>query len=225
MVFWFQWLFKFSATLSFIFLFNILMSREVYSENYFSIYGGIQHSPKSRVSGVNSEKNAFDFVSTWKAKSFVSPIYYGIRYVHWLDNNAGVSLDFSHSKVYADDETLNSNGFSVLEFSDGLNILTLNYLMKYPSYHNIYWGLGAGITLPHVEIQTTSISKKTFEYQFGGYALQFQLGIEKELSRHFSALVEYKFNYTDNELSIIDGGYLKTKIMVNAFNIGVNYKF
>lgn len=125
----------------------------------------------------------------------------------------------------ADNETLNKSRFKTLEFTDGLNVLTLNCLKRYIySHFNLYWGLGAGITLPHVEVQTSSTSRKTFEYQFGGYALQTQVGLEKSLSNKWGIFAEYKLNYTVNSVDLLGGGNLKTNIIINAINLGVNYK-
>lgn len=205
--------------------FSVFTCNLAFAENYLSLYGGKQTSSHSRVSGVDSEGKAFDFPATWEAKSFDPPAYYGVRFTKWFKKNKGYSLDFTHSKVYADQETLDKNGFNILEFTDGLNILTLNYLTRYPKLYHLYWGVGAGISVPHVEIQRTTSSPKTYEYQFGGYAFGSQIGIEKNLSRKLSAFVEYKFNYIINDVDMAGGGYLKTNIVVNAVNLGLNYKF
>ena len=211
-----------------IILLGISLNQGLNAEDYFSFYGGYQTSPHSNVSGTDEDGNNFDFTAGWEGKSFTPPTYYGFRDTKWIGNNTGVSLDFSHAKAYADSETLDKSEFETLEFTDGLNILTVNYLKRYPddlkSYY-LYWGVGAGITLPHVEVQTSPTSSKTYEYQFGGYALQVQLGAEKNLSETWGLFAEYKFNYTLNDVDLNGGGNLKTNIITNAINLGVNYKF
>jgi len=206
---------------------NILSFNISYAEEYLSFYGGVQSSPHSKVLGLDEQGNNFNFLAGWEGRSFSPAPYYGFRYTNWSEKNIAISLDFSHSKVYADNETLDKNGFKVLEFSDGLNVLTLNYLKRYSNNFNLYklyWGLGAGITLPNVEVQTSPTTSKTFEYQFGGYALQFQLGMEKNFSKKWGVFTEYKINYTINNVDLKGGGILKTNIITNALNFGMNYK-
>lgn len=200
-----------------------LLPHFVSAEQSISIYGGVQTSPHSSVSGVDENNDEFDFLVGWEGNSLEAPPYYGLRYTRWSQSNSAISLDFSHAKVYADHESLDKSGFEVLQFTDGLNILTANYLKRYSN--NFYWGVGAGVTLPHVEVQTTSTGTKTFEYQFGGYAVQTQFGYEKRLTEKWSVFGEYKFNYTINDVDLKGGGRLKTNIVTNAVNLGVSYKF
>lgn len=60
----------------------------------------------------------------------------GVRGTYWFEegqlNNFGLSLDYTHDKVYADDQTLARSGWSHFEFTDGLNLLTLNALYRFP---------------------------------------------------------------------------------------------
>lgn len=198
------------------------------AEHVVSFYGGWQGALKSNVSGTDHLGQPFDFTAQWEGKSFSTPIYYGIRYTYWFKNDAGVSLDFSHSKVYAEQETLDTSGFEVLELTDGLNTLTLNYMKRYPEVlYSLtpYWGAGAGVAIPHVEVQTAPGAPKTFEFQLGGYALQGQLGLEKALSERWALFLEYKLNYTGIRVDLDGGGKLETDIIVNALNAGINFSF
>ena len=45
--------------------------------------------------------------------------------------NWGIALDYIYDKVYADDETLEKTGWSHFEFTDGLNLITLNGLYRF----------------------------------------------------------------------------------------------
>ncbi|MBP0651944.1 hypothetical protein J8J40_33275, partial [Mycobacterium tuberculosis] len=72
--------------------------------------------------------------------------------------------------------------FSHFEFTDGLNLLTLNALYRMPlnTVFTPYAGLGAGINVPHVETTATGTgalagAPKPGEYQLGGATLQAQL--------------------------------------------------
>lgn len=189
-------------------------------------YGGVQTAPHSSVD-VSDQP---DFTAGWEGKSFASPPYYGFRATYWFDGGAlsnwGLSLDYTHDKVYADSETRAKAGWSVFEFTDGLNLLTLNALRKFPiegTKFVPYLGAGAGINIPHVEV--TRASGSTFDYQFGGATVQAQAGVRYEFTENWSAFAEYKGTYSWIDVDIDSGATLKTNILTNAVNFGVNYKF
>lgn len=195
----------------------------------FSVYGGVQGAPHSdvEITGPTAPQN---FTAGWEGNSFTSPPYYGVRGTWWLESlgqpNLGISLDFSHAKVYADDETLVTSGFSHFEMTDGINILTLNALYKFdvgsPSW-TPYVGAGAGINVPHIEV--TRPSGSTSEYQLGGASLQAQAGIAYNINENWSVFTEYKGNYSFVDVDIDGGDTLKTDVITNAVNFGVSYKF
>jgi lipid A oxidase len=195
------------------------------AETQFSAYGGIQGATGSNV----TTSDGADFDPNWKGKSFASPPYYGFRATYWLDDfsasNWGVSLDYTHAKVYGD--LSNTPGWSHFEFTDGLNLLTVNGLYRFqdPTRRwTPYLGLGAGVNIPHVEV--TRASGRTFDYEFGGLTLQAQAGVSYQISKHWSTFVEYKGNYSFvNDVPIDSGDTLKTRIFTNAINVGVSLHF
>ena len=92
-----------------------------------SIYGGIQSSPHSRITGKPDSNGAqYSELVGWKGKSFDAPIYYGIRATFWNSNKLNYGAEFTHAKAYAPSSALQSAGFDRLEFTDGHNIITLN---------------------------------------------------------------------------------------------------
>jgi lipid A oxidase len=192
-----------------------------------SAYGGYQTAPHSKVE-VSDQP---DFTAGWEGKSFASPPYWGVRGTYWFEggalSNLGLSLDYTHDKVYADDETLQKSGWSHFEFTDGLNLLTLNALYRFPleSLPELtpYVGAGAGINVPHVEV--TRASGKTFEYQFGGATLQAQAGISYAITKNWSTFLEYKGTYSFVDVDIDSNAKLKTDVKTNAVNLGIAYKF
>ncbi|WP_117190860.1 outer membrane protein [Rhizobium terrae] len=192
-----------------------------------SAYGGYQFSPHSKV----TISDQADFTAGWETKPFAMPPYWGVRGTYWFDGGAlsnwGISLDYTHAKVYADNETFaKSGGWSVFEFTDGLNLLTVNALYKFPiegTKWTPYVGAGIGINIPHVEV--TRPSGRTFDYQFGGATVQAQVGIRYQFTENWSAFAEYKGNYSWVDVDIDSGASLKTNILTNAINLGVNYKF
>src|SRR5690606_24216902 len=151
-----------------------------------------------------------DFTAGWEGRSFEMPPYYGVRGTWWMEElgqpNLGVSLDFTHAKVYADDDTLAKSTWDHFEFSDGINLLTLNALYRMPiegTKFVPYAGLGAGINVPHVEV--TRASGTTSEYQFGGATLQAQVGVAYQFNDNWSAFMEYKGNYSWVDVDIDSG--------------------
>jgi lipid A oxidase len=196
------------------------------AEMGLSVYGGFQTAPHSDI----EVSDGPDFRAGWEGKSFQMPPYYGVRGTWWMDNlgkpNLGLSVDFTHAKVYADSETLASSGWSHFEFSDGINLLTLNALYRMPiegTKFVPYVGAGAGINVPHVEV--TRSSGRTFEYQLGGATVQAQVGVAYDFTKNWSAFVEYKGNYSWVDVDIDSGASLKTNILTNAVNVGVSYRF
>lgn len=199
------------------------------AEWQLSLYTGYQTAPHSTVEGNDpAGVGAFNFTAGWDGRSFSSPPFYGVRATYWRNARWGYSLDFNHNKVYADDQTLAISGFETLEFTDGINTLTLSAMRRWQrdnSRWTPYAGAGIGFALPHVEVQTTAATPRTFEYQIDGPALQIQLGMEYEISERWSAFGEYKGNYIPLEAELESGGELDTTIITNAINLGVSLRF
>ncbi|MBW8282830.1 MAG: porin family protein [Rhizobium sp.] len=198
----------------------------VQAEMAISVYGGFQTAPHSDVE-VSDQP---DFTAGWEGRSFEMPPYYGVRGTWWMEElgqpNIGVSLDFTHAKVYADNDTLAEAGWDHFEFSDGINLLTLNALYRMPiegTKFVPYIGAGAGINVPHVEV--TRGTGETFEYQVGGATVQAQAGVAYEFTDRWSGFVEYKGNYSWVDVDIDSGATLKTDIMTNAVNAGISFHF
>ncbi|TCT38832.1 outer membrane protein [Martelella mediterranea] len=196
------------------------------AEMAFSVYGGYQSAPHSEIDINNQDA----FTAGWEGKPFTAPPHWGVRGTWWLDQfdmpNLGISLDYSHDKVYADSETLSKSGWSHFEFTDGINLLTLNALYRFPikeTKWTPYVGAGAGINVPHVEV--TRASGETFDYQFGGATLQAQAGIAYSFLENWDAFLEYKATYSWVDVDIDSGDSLQTNIFTNAVNVGVSYRF
>ncbi|NKN38595.1 porin family protein [Agrobacterium sp. a22-2] len=204
-----------------------LPAAAAHAEMAISIYGGAQTAPHSDVT-VSGPTAPTSFNAGWEGKSFSAPPYYGARATWWLDNlnrpNLGVSLDFTHAKVYADDETLAEAGWDHFEFSDGINLLTLNALYRMPMENSKfvpYVGAGVGINIPHVEVIRPS--GRTWDYQVGGMTLQAQAGVSYQMTERWSVFAEYKGNYSFVDVDIDSGDRLETDIITNAVNLGVSY--
>jgi len=208
----------------------VMAANNAYAEDTLSFYSGYQTAPHSTVEYNDPSSSTYgsgDFTAAWEGKSEAMPPYYGFRWTHWYNSEWGVSVDYAHAKVYSDNQTRADNNLETLEFTDGLNPLTVNALRRYQSdsLFTPYWGLGAGITIPHVEFQTKDTgAAETYEFQFGGLSLQAQAGVDYKINDTWSVFGEYKFNYSMVDVDLKGGGDLQTDIVTNALNIGVNYK-
>lgn len=207
------------------------MAAPAVAETELSFYTGVQESPHSRVRGNDpGGVGAFNFLSSWEGRSFDNPPYYGLRATWWTNHNPrlGFGIDFSHNKVYADNATLASSGFTNLEFTDGLNTLTANAWYRWPGLWangsiTPYVGAGAGIAIPHVDI--SSAGGTAFEYQVTGPAVQVVAGIKYNFNENWAVFGEYKGTYSQNEADLGSGGTLETDIVTNAINVGVSFSF
>ncbi len=202
------------------------------AEWMFAGYAGAPFTYASDVS-IRNAGSGDDFTVkdvTWDGKPFENPIYYGARVVRWLQGGAiGTMLDFTHSKTIADrtreaaftgtlagkpapERAKLGDIFRKLEASHGHNMLTLNGLLRLPGLGfrlHPYVGLGAGVALPHSEVQMAGKESRTYEYQFTGPVAQGLVGIELRMAQ-VSYFFEYKFTFARYEmpLSERDGSWL-----------------
>lgn len=178
-----------------------------------------------------AEKTDFTIANVeWEGKPFKSPIYYGVRVARWgASNRTGVMVDFTHSKTISKpDQEAEFKGlingapapakakigamFKHLEFSHGHNMLTFNGLLRLANLTprlSAYVGAGAGISLPHTEVQMRGEPKRSYEYQYTGPVAQALVGLEIRLAET-SVFFEYKFSFADYvaPLTRMDGTWL-----------------
>ena len=211
----------------FLVIFTISATKFVYAQSIeFSIYGGLQSSPHSRITGKHSTSGAqYSELVGWEGKSFDAPIYYGIRTTFWRSDKLSYGAEFTHTKAYAPNKALQSAGFDRLEFTDGHNIITLNINKRWElGEFNTYSLVGLGIAIPHVDALPSG-GQHTFEYQYSGPAVRGAVGLSRKLNDKFSIFTEYQFTASDNKVSLRNGGSLNTKLLTNAINVGVSYNF
>lgn len=199
----------------------------VQAEVELSFYGGWQAAPHSDVSiSGDSVISDRDFTAGWDGRSFEAPPYYGVRATWWRESDLGFGVELNHAKVYADDGTLAESGLDHFEFSDGLNIITVNVFRRWQEAFGSftpYVGGGVGISVPHVEV--TVPGSRTFEYQFTGPAVAWMAGASYPISDRWSVFGEYKGTYSMNSAELETGGTLETDIITNAVNFGVSFDF
>jgi lipid A oxidase len=216
------------------------------AEMQIGAYGGVLFTPDSDVDLTQPNGTNMSLSSVpWDGKPFADPPYYGFRATWWTDRVPawGIMLDYTHAKTYSDlgatvatsgtrggapvgaNETVGTT-FSTLEFTDGLNLLTLNGLRRWEVGRDFrpYAGLGLGLAIPHVEV-TTGFGPRTFEYQLTGVAAQGVLGLEARMTEAVSLFGEYKLSYAQVNADLVNGGTLKTNLWTNHFILGLSVNF
>jgi lipid A oxidase len=219
------------------------------SEFSLGVYGGWNGSFNSDVRFTDPDTDWTVNSVPWQGLSFLGDggaPYYGVRGTWWSDQNWGVMLDFTHAKVRADpNATVNYGGvldggnnsgsgpvsglFDLLEFTDGINILTINgmYRFRPVGHFRPYVGAGIGINVPHVEVESPGGSPfpRTFAYEYGGFAAQALAGVEVPVGEHFSLFGEYKLSWAGVNAPM-EGGYrIHTDIITNHILAGVSVRF
>ncbi|MGH6924337.1 MAG: outer membrane protein [Propylenella sp.] len=164
--------------------------------------------------------------SEWRAP------YYGVRGTYWMTDfglpNWGAAVDWTHAKVTADlgDPAIGGT-FKRLEFTNGINSLTLNALYRMPlnNRFTVYVGAGAGASIPHVEVETIPSLGETYEFQLTGPVVQGLVGVSVPVGWGFSVFGEYKATYSWNEADLVGGGSLDAEVLVHHFVAGLSYTF
>lgn len=197
------------------------------TEIELSFYGGAQNAPSSvvTVTGDSLILGGEPFRVNWVGKSLSAPPYYGFRATVWKTPTFGYGLDFAHNKIYPQDGGLPA-GYDVLEFTDGLNTLTVNAYRRWKNALGEitpYVGGGLGISIPYVEV--VNGGSETFGYQVTGPAATWIAGASYPISDRWSVFGEYKGTYTQNIADLDTGGKLKTDVVTNAVNVGLSFKF
>lgn len=205
------------------------------SEWMVAAYSGSPYTYPSDVKFTQPGEHDFKVKDVvWQGMPFINPIYYGVRVMRWFgDGRTGAMLDFTHSKAISDraqeakfegtkdgqpapESALIGKIFRKLEASHGHNMLTLNGLLRLPSFTfrlSPYVGIGAGVSLPHSEVHIATDASRTYEYQMAGPVGQAIVGLEFRLPR-MSYFLEYKFTLADYRMPLTgqDGDILFTDL-------------
>jgi lipid A oxidase len=198
----------------------VLLAAPAVAETELSFYLGAQTAPHSRIEGENVG-GTFSELIGWEGRSGEAPPYYGIRATWWTSDTMGYGVELNHAKVYAPDDEAAAAGFDNFEFTDGLNIVTVNAFRRWPSQWGAvtpYVGGGVGLAIPHVDVEDGT--NTTFEYQITGPAVMLTAGAKYEINDQWGVFGEYKFTYSSNEAELDGGGSVETDILTNALNVG-----
>ena len=206
-----------------------ILAPQAQAEIEISVYTGVQNAHSNDVTGNDpTGVGPFSFSASWDGDSFSNPPYYGVRATWWRNDDWGFHFDFNHTKAYASDGTLAATGFQTLEFTDGLNNITLGVTRRWLNQWGRatpYVGAGAGFIFPHVEVQTSPTAQRTFEYQVAGPNVALIAGVSYELTERWRLFGEYKGTYSWLDADLQGGGIISTNIWTNALNFGVSFVF
>jgi lipid A oxidase len=199
------------------------------AETQIGVYGGANTNFSSQVklTGPVRDSRTVD----WDGDSFGMPPYWGLRGTYWLNNASswGIAVDYVHAKAVARINFAADGVYDRLEFTDGNNLLTLNLLYRFgPIWKERlipYVGLGAGVTVPHVEVTLDGVPRRTFEYQLAGVAAQGLAGLEYKLSESWSVFSEAKLSYSHIDADLTSGGQLRTHLWSPHVAVGLAYRF
>lgn len=207
-----------------------------------SVYGGYTIARDSDV--ILKQPNGTDMVLkgvSWNSEPHNMPPYHGFRGTWWFapGRSLGAMADLVYIKVVADqDRPVRQSGmrdgvqvpekepvsatFRRLEFTDGLNLLTGSVVYRMPFFGRVrpYIGFGAGLSVPHAEVQRRNASQRTFSFQWTGYAFHAFAGIEYRIAKSGSLFTEYRLSYATNTVRLIDGGTLETDLWIDHFSAG-----
>jgi len=207
-------------------LMAVTLASAAQAEMSISLYGGANFSPHSVVDydfgggGASGSETV-----KWDGESLAYPPYWGARATYWFNDmpELGLAVDFTHRKVKADPRPAD---FKKLEFTDGINFLTLNAMYRYQMDNGWtpYAGIGAGLSIPHVEVTNAAGTDETLEYQVTGFAAQALVGIDYKITENWSAFGELKTTYGQVEADLSGGGSLSTDIISNQIILGITYK-
>lgn len=209
------------------------------AQSELTVYSGINAAPHASVkfSGAQASYGIADgsySTEGWKAEPFSSPVYWGFRYTYWPAATSpwGYGMDINHSKLYAKSmpATNGARLVSRLEFSDGMNTLMANLYRRYLGVQSLgggepYWGVGIGISYPHVEVTSATTGARTFDYQYTGFAAQAMVGLRYKINETWLAFGEIRTQYIPVNADLDGGGKLKVDFINNHFSFGVSKLF
>jgi lipid A oxidase len=218
-------------------------------EIQLGIYGGGNYTPDADV--FLKQPNGTDMVLKnvpWTGEPFDDPPYYGLRGTYWTPAvpKFGAMIDFTHAKAISqrkqevdqsgtrDGETVPPREqvdatFTKLEYSHGLNFLTLNAVYRMSGWHKRfvpYVGAGAGLVIPHTEIARKDIGRQnwTYRYEITGPGFQALAGIEWRVfpSDKYSVFTEYKAGYAINSTELLEGGTVTNQLWAHQAIFGLS---
>jgi lipid A oxidase len=224
------------------------LAQSTCADDFLSIYSGTTQTHPSNVRAIVPLTNTdltFNHVD-WSTNATEQPYYFGARYTHYFDEwpAFGFAVDFTHNKMFSNlagaysvsgfrggvpvtaVERLSSS-FEELQMTHGFNTLTVGPMFRLnlcedecgTSWIQPYFGVGVGLTRPHVEVQMVGLPD-TDDYRWGGLAYQAQAGINVRLTSCLSIFAEFKVVCAPTVDVDIYGGTLRTRAVSHHFIIG-----
>lgn len=132
------------------------------------------------------------------------------------------------------ENTTNCSPLSEFNMSHGVNTITFNGHYRWFAAGQrdetllgrlqLYSGLGAGFSVPHVEARV--YGRKTYEYQWGaGPVVNGMLGFNYDIYKMISGFGEYRLTYVNVEDDLVGGGTIDTETVNHQFIFGLSARF
>ncbi|MFA7403026.1 MAG: hypothetical protein WC007_03465 [Pelobacteraceae bacterium] len=232
---------------------GVLMPLSADAEISVALYSGKQFTSNGDLKLKQGQTDLSFRDVSWDDQSFESPVYYGARISYWFDEHSpwGMAVDFTHAKTYlngsdtvavsgtrngtpVNDREPVSDSIRHFALSHGLNMITFNGLHRwFPAgtrdvtplgRMQLHAGLGAGFSIPHVEADINGVL--TNEYQVAaGPVINGMLGINYDLTRYVSGILEYKLSYADVRAELNGGGSIDAATVNHQLVFGLAANF
>ncbi len=221
------------------------------AETTASFYLGNSHTSNSDVhiiqSGAGSDATFHDV--SWNSESFTNPVYYGIRFSHFLEERPdwGIGFDYTHDKVYADTSqvvhvTGSWNGAPVDEsapmnqrvqsfsISHGVNTFAMNVYHRWMRQATSslpctdcqpYVGVGLTYYLLHPENMVNGRSNNQ-GFEGAGFGYQLLAGLHYSVTQKYGLFIEAKYNSGSVKVGTAGGGRAETTLNSTQFIAGVS---
>tara|TARA_A100000164_G_scaffold63601_1_gene52321 strand:- start:302 stop:958 length:657 start_codon:yes stop_codon:yes gene_type:complete len=207
-----------------ILLFSILLCFLLGLEFDLSLGNAYSFSSDIKINSNSSSNESINLTSRPNTRGFKSPQYYSIRI-----RKSNKELELIHHKLYFENNL--PDNITHFEFTDGYNLLLMNFLYPFSIYEyidifSLRFGLGTVVVHPDVTIDEVRYYKKgggliptlwKSGYQIGGISSQISLNFNKNISNKFSFNSELKVSYA---LTDVD---LETDYTINIPNTSIHF--
>ena len=189
-----------------------------------SLGNAYSFSSDIKIHSQSSNNESINLTSRPNTRGFKSPQYYSMRI-----RKSNKELELIHHKLYFENNL--PDNITHFEFTDGYNLLLVNFLYPLSIYEHIdifslRFGLGTVVVHPDVTIDEIRYYKKgggliptlwKSGYQIGGFSSQISFNYNKNISKKFSLNSEFKVSYAITDVD------LETDYTINIPNTSLHF--
>ena len=205
-------------------LFSIFLSFLLGLEFDLSLGNAYSFSSDIKINSNTSGNESINLTSRPNTRGFKSPQYYSIRI-----RKSNKEFELIHHKLYFENNL--PDNITHFEFTDGYNLLLMNFLYPFSIYENVdifslRFGLGTVVVHPDITIDEIRYYKKgggliptlwKSGYQIGGISSQISFNFNKNISNKFSFNSELKFSHAFADAD------LETDYTLNIPNTSIHF--